>query len=66
MPSNRWRENDCPELSGLALTSGRALGMKASQAMLDSYTALVSGVLIGLSDALQPAAAAEPGRPRKT
>lgn len=49
-----------------SLKDGRALGLKASQAMLDSYTALVSGVLIGLSDALQPAAAAEPGRSRKT
>jgi hypothetical protein len=38
-----------------SLKEGRALGRKASQAMLDSYTALVSGVLIGLSDALQPA-----------
>jgi hypothetical protein len=41
-----------------SLKDGRDLGLKASQAMLDSYTALVSGVLIGLSDALQPAAAA--------
>jgi hypothetical protein len=41
-----------------SLKDGRELGLKASQAMLDSYTALVSGVLIGLSDALQPAAAA--------
>ena len=50
-----------------SLKDGRALGLKASQAMLDSYTALVSGVLIGLSDALQPAAAAAaaPGKARK-
>src|SRR6185503_11779482 len=49
-----------------SLRDGRALGMKASQAMLDSYTTLVSGVLIGLSDALQPAAAATAsGRTRK-
>jgi hypothetical protein len=27
--------------------------MRASQAMLDSYSTLVSGVLIGMSDALQ-------------
>jgi hypothetical protein len=47
------------------LKDGRALGLKASQAMLDSYTALVSGVLIGLSDALQPATAANPGQSRK-
>lgn len=49
-----------------SLKDGRAMGMKATQAMLDSYTALVSGVLIGLSDALQPVAAAAPsGRTRK-
>ena len=36
------------------LRSGRALGLKASQAMLDGYSTLVSGVLIGMSDALQP------------
>ena len=35
------------------LRQGRALGIKASQAMLDSYSTLVSGVLIGMSDALQ-------------
>jgi hypothetical protein len=35
------------------LRQGRALGLSASQAMLDSYTTLVSGVLIGMSDALQ-------------
>ncbi|WP_284615132.1 DUF6781 family protein [Aquabacterium humicola] len=49
-----------------SLKDGRALGLRASQAMLDGYSALVSGVLIGLSDALQPAgAAAAPGRSRK-
>jgi hypothetical protein len=31
----------------------RAAGLKAAQALADSYTALVSGVLIGMSDALQ-------------
>lgn len=36
-----------------SLRDGRALGMKASQAMLDSYTTLVSGVLIGMSEAFQ-------------
>jgi hypothetical protein len=35
------------------LRDGRALGLRASQAMLDSYSTLVSGVLIGMSDALQ-------------
>ena len=40
------------------LRRGRALGMSASQAMLDSYSTLVSGVLIGMSDALQQGGAA--------
>jgi hypothetical protein len=35
------------------LRDGRALGVRASQAMLDSYSTFVSGVLIGMSDALQ-------------
>ncbi|MDR7379029.1 hypothetical protein J2X19_003723 [Rhodoferax ferrireducens] len=54
------------------LRDGRALGLRASQAMLDSYATLVSGVLIGMSEALQrgsgKAAAQpkpEPARPRK-
>ena len=43
-----------------ALRDSRALSMKATQAMLDSYATLVSGVLIGMSQGLQggaPAAA---------
>ena len=48
------------------LRDGRELGMRASQAMLDSYSTLVSGVLIGMSDALeQTAAPAAPGTTRK-
>lgn len=48
------------------LRDGRALGLRASQAMLDSYSTLVSGVLIGMSDALQQGGAAPaPGRSRK-
>jgi hypothetical protein len=47
-----------------ALREGRATGMRAAQAMLDSYSALVSGVLIGMSEGLQkrpePASAAAP------
>jgi predicted transcriptional regulator len=46
------------------LRQGRALGMTASQAMLDGYSTLVSGVLIGMSDALQQGGAA-PAPPRK-
>ena len=46
-----------------SLRDGRALGLKASQAMLDSYSTLVSGVLIGMSDALQQGGAS-PGPSR--
>ena len=35
------------------MRSSRASGMRAAQAMLDSYSALVSGVLIGMSEGLQ-------------
>jgi hypothetical protein len=50
-----------------ALRKGRATGVRAAQAMLDSYAALASGVLIGMSEGLQPGAAAPPagGRSRK-
>ena len=36
-----------------AMRDTRVAGLKAAQALADSYTALVSGVLIGMSDALQ-------------
>lgn len=36
-----------------SLKEGQALGLRASQAMFDSYATLVSGVLIGMSDALK-------------
>ncbi len=36
-----------------AMRDGRAASMRAAQALADSYTAMVSGVLIGLSDALR-------------
>ena len=39
------------------LRSSRALGLQASKALLDSRSALASGVLIGLCDALQPSKA---------
>jgi hypothetical protein len=41
-----------------ALRDGRASSMRAAQAMLDSYAALVSGVLIGMSEGLQQGGAA--------
>jgi hypothetical protein len=37
-----------------ALRDSRATSVRAAQAMMDSYAALVSGVLIGMSGALQP------------
>jgi len=40
------------------LRTSRASGMRAAQAMLDSYSALVSGVLIGMSEGLQSGRAA--------
>lgn len=40
-----------------ALRDGRASGMRAAQAMMDSYAALVSGVLIGMSEGLTHGAA---------
>jgi N-acetyl-beta-hexosaminidase len=36
-----------------AMRSSRAAGLKAVQALAESYSALVSGVLIGMSDALR-------------
>ena len=50
-----------------ALRKGRASGVRAAQAMMDSYSALVSGVLIGMSEGLQQGAAPAPseGRSRK-
>jgi hypothetical protein len=35
------------------MRDGRATGMRAAQAMLDSYAAMVSGVLIGMSEGMQ-------------
>ena len=48
------------------LRDGRAAGAKTAQAMLDGYAALVSGVLIGMSEGLQAgtAPAAPKGRAR--
>lgn len=55
------------EQSRNAMRSGRASGMKAAQAMMDSYAALVSGVLIGMSEGLEQggSGAAGEGRARK-
>ena len=40
-----------------ALRDGRAATAKTAQAMLDGYAALVSGVLIGMSEGLQSGSA---------
>ena len=46
-----------------ALRDGRATGVRAAQAMMDSYAALVSGVLIGMSEGLSQGSTEV--RPRK-
>jgi len=43
-----------------ALRTTRAASLRAAQALAESYTAMVSGVLIGMSDALQGGAAKKP------
>ena len=49
-----------------ALREGRAATAKTAQAMLDGYAALVSGVLIGMSEGLQGgASAAKPAAAKK-
>ncbi len=50
-----------------AIRGSRAKSMKAAQAMIDSYSALVSGVLIGMSEGLSQggSGAADEGRARK-
>ena len=46
-----------------AMRSGRAASLRAAQALADSYAAMVSGVLVGMTEAMEanrgkPAAAA--------
>ena len=48
-----------------AMRSSRAASMRAAQVLAESYTAMVSGVLIGMSDALQAAAATKKTPTRK-
>ena len=57
-----------------ALRKGRATGLRASQVLIDSYSAMVSGVLIGMSEGLggavpvadkPKAAPAKTARPRR-
>jgi hypothetical protein len=44
------------------MRESRAAGLRAAQTLAESYAALVSGVLIGMSDALQQGAADKPKR----
>jgi hypothetical protein len=48
-----------------ALRDGRASGLRAAQTMLDSYAAMVSGVLIGMSEGVQSGTAPGAGKSRK-
>jgi hypothetical protein len=45
-----------------AVRQTRAASMKAAQAMAESYTAMVSGVLLGMADALQSGSAKKPAK----
>lgn len=47
-----------------AIRGSRASSMKAAQAMLDSYSALVSGVLIGMSEGLTQGGSGKAGEGR--
>jgi len=46
-----------------ALRDSRSAGLRAAQAMIQSYATLVSGVLIGMSEGLQQSAPAKPEAP---
>ena len=49
-----------------AIRDGREMGVRTAQALMQSYSALVSGVLIGMSEGLQQGGAATTeSRPRK-
>jgi hypothetical protein len=47
-----------------ALREGRSAGLRSAQVMMDSYAALVSGVLIGMSEGLQSSKPAAKPRAR--
>ena len=48
-----------------AMRDSRAAGLKAAQTLAESYAALVSGVLIGMSDALTQGGSAKPKATKK-
>jgi hypothetical protein len=49
-----------------AMREGRAMGMKATQTLLDSYAALASGVLIGITQGMQGEDAAAPAKAKRS
>lgn len=53
------------EQAQTALREGRAAGMKAAQTLLDSYAALASGVLIGMSQGMQGDAGEGEAKPKR-
>jgi hypothetical protein len=53
------------EQMGAAMKESRAAGLRAAQTLAESYAALASGVLIGMSDALQQGSA-KPRAARKS
>jgi hypothetical protein len=48
------------------LREGRAMGMKTAQALLDSYAALASGVLIGMAQGMKAESEESEPAPAKT
>lgn len=48
-----------------AMREQRAVGLKAAQALAESYTALVSGVMIGMADAMRQAPGTKPSARKK-
>lgn len=48
------------------MRDGRATGLRAAQALMESYAALASGVLIGMSEGLQQGSATQDKPARKT
>ena len=49
-----------------AMREGRATSVRAAQAMMDSYAALVSGVLIGMSEGMRKGPSAAAAKPRRS
>jgi hypothetical protein len=58
-------DQDVLEQARTSAYAGNATGLKASKAMMDSYASLVSGVLAGMSEGLQPTAKASGSSARR-